>query len=468
MQPSASILVIDDEHSICLAFRLFFESRGWRVLVASSAGEGLILCQRVHPTVVFLDVRLPDRSGLELLGELATCDTKVIVITAYGDLDTVVRAIQEKAFDYLIKPLDLDKALALAMRVRDGQVAPQAAEPANRDDSEYALVGDSSAMQFVYKLIARVAATDSPVLIEGETGTGKELVARAIHRFGARRDCPFVALNCGAISEHLIESELFGHVRGAFTSAGADRTGRFEAAQRGYLLLDEIADLPLATQVKLLRVLDTGTIERVGSTESISLDVRVLAATNKNLEEEVARGRFRRDLFFRLAVLRISLPPLRDRTGDIPSLAAHFLKSLAPARFSPELTTDAIQTLLAYDWPGNVRELKNAIEHAVAISPGRSIVADDLPRSVRGGAIDNRGQDNKLRQMAIEFISGLDDGPLGRSQRALEAVESALIQFAMERHRGNQSEAANYLGLHRNTLRNKLREFDVGDHSDEQ
>ncbi len=459
MNAPDSILVIDDEDSICLAFKRFFEDRGWSVTLAASADAGVAAWRARRPTVVFLDVRLPDRSGLDLLADIGDGRTNVVVITAYGGLDTVVRAIQGRAFDYLVKPIDLDQALALAERIRDGGGRSSAAQAAIGNPVPDSLIGKSPAMQHVYKLIARVAPTTSPVLIQGPTGSGKELVARAIHRFGPRREGPFVALNCGAIPDNLIESELFGHVRGAFTSAASDRTGRFEAADSGTLLLDEVGDLPLAVQVKLLRVLDTNTIERVGSSQSIPLDVRIIAATNKHLEEEVERGRFRRDLYYRLAVLSIHVPALRDRREDVVALAAHFLHLAAPASTIPPLSADAQRVLSEYDWPGNVRELKNAMEHAIALAPERTILSDDLPAFVRRRGKPEHLDDDRLRHAVIDYAASLSDGDFGRCHRTLEQVERALIAFALKRHRGNQSEAAIYLGLHRNTLRNKLREL---------
>jgi len=462
MRQAKSILVIDDEDSICLAFRRFFEGRGWEVRAAASADEGLAAYLQNPASVVFLDVRLPDRSGLELLDDLTANQADVVVITAYGGLDTVVRAIQGKAHDYLVKPLDLDKALALADRIRQTRDVPGACRADPAAQGRGVLIGNSPQMQEVYKLIARATASSSPVLIQGETGTGKELVARAIHQFSPRRDGPFVAINCGAIPGTLIESELFGHVRGAFTGAEADRAGKFESASGGCLLLDEIGELPLAVQVKLLRVLDSGVIERIGSSRPVQLDVRILAATNKNLAEEVRQGRFRQDLYYRLAVLHVSLPRLRDRKDDIPLLAEHFVQSAArPDAAPPPLSPEAVAALMMHDWPGNVRELKNAIEHAVAVAPGRTVLQEDLPESVRRGQVARDEPAGALHAAVVEYATGLPDDA-ARCSRTLAEAERALIAYAMKRHRGNQSEAAAYLGLHRNTLRKKLRQLGLG------
>jgi DNA-binding NtrC family response regulator len=462
MRQTKSILVIDDEDSICLAFRRFFEGRGWEVRAAASADEGLAAYLQSPASVVFLDVRLPDRSGLDLLGELASNNADVVMITAYGGLDTVVRAIQGKAYDYLVKPLDLDKALALANRIWQTHAAPGASGAGPSAESRGILIGNSPPMQEVYKLIARATASSSPVLIQGETGTGKELVARAIHQFSLRRDGPFMAINCGAIPSSLIESELFGHVRGAFTGAEADRAGKFESADRGCLLLDEICELPLAVQVKLLRVLDTGIIERVGASRPVRLDVRILAATNKNLADEVQHGRFRQDLYYRLAVLHISLPPLRERKDDIPLLAEHFLRVASGVDAAPQsLSAGAVKAMVTHQWPGNVRELKNAIEHAAAVAPGRAVLEEDLPESVSRGQSAQERHECALHKAVVEYATRVA-ADAGRYSRTLEEAERALIVYAMNRHQGNQSEAAAYLGLHRNTLRNKLRQLCVG------
>jgi DNA-binding NtrC family response regulator len=460
MSSIPTALIIDDEDSICLAFERFFVRRGWKVVTAPSADAGLRICRQSRPAVVFLDVRLPDRSGLDILGELIELGADVVVITAFGGLDAVIRAIQGRAYDYMVKPLDLDQAFALAERIRAARL-PATERPSGPTSGPHeTLIGSSPAMQEVYKRIARAADSVAPVLIEGQTGTGKELVARAIHGFGSRRDAPFAALNCGAIPETLIESELFGHVKGAFTGAEVDRCGRIESARHGSLLLDEVADLPLSMQVKLLRFLDSAGIERVGSSASIRVDVRILAATNKDLELEVAQGRFRRDLFFRLAVLRITVPPLRERKTDIPQLADHFLRNAARANRSPTLATPALEALVAHDWPGNVRELRSAIEHALAIGPGDAILADDLPPSIHAGRLAENLPASNLHRAIVEFAVGGQSGT-DRWHNSLAEVERALVTYALKRSQGNQSEAAHFLGLHRNTLRNKLRELRV-------
>ncbi|MBN1553556.1 MAG: sigma-54-dependent Fis family transcriptional regulator [Phycisphaerae bacterium] len=454
-----SILVIDDEDSICLAFEQFFRRRGWAVQTAATAGDGLGAYESTQPDVVFLDVRLPDRSGLELLEDLANRNAQVVVITAYGGLETVVQALKGKAYDYLAKPLDLDAALSLADRVLAEQANP--ASPSNAPTVEWGLlVGASPTMQETYKQIARASRSDSPVLIHGATGTGKELAALAIHHFSARSNGSFVAVNCSALPEHLIESELFGHVRGAFTGAHADRAGKFETAHDGCLLLDEIGDLPLAVQGKLLRVLDGGKIERVGSSATIQTNVRIIAATNKNLAGEVKAGRFRQDLYYRLAVLRIDMPPLSDRKEDIPLLAEHFLHRFRSPSDSQShvLGSDALDAMMRYDWPGNVRELKNAVEHAMTVAPDRTIQAGDLPESIRPSHPFTPSKE-RLREAAIRYAAELDETEQGRYQKTLEEVEHALIRHALSLHESNQSLAARYLGLHRNTLRNKIKDI---------
>ena len=458
-----SILVIDDEESICTAFGRFFEGRGWAVRVAASGGAGVAAYREARADVVFLDVRLPDGSGLDRLAELKGIDPGacVIVITAYGSLETVRSAVQRSAFDYLVKPLDLDRAQELARRAVESRRAMSAAAVRSvaGPAAGTTMVGASRVMQEVYKRIGLVAAADAAVLILGETGTGKELVARAVHEHSGRKAGPFVAVNCGSLPESLVESELFGHVRGAFTGADVDRPGRFEAADGGTLFLDEVGELPPASQVKLLRVLDSQTIERLGSVKPIPLDVRVLAATNRDLAGDVRAGRFRADLYYRLAVMQVELPALRARPEDVLPLARHFLaEGTAEGAAIPPLSDAAAEALGRYDWPGNVRELRNAIGHAAVVAGGGQIRREDLPESVLRPASAPAGAEALCRALDA-YLAAVGERRGDLHAAALGPVERAIIERALRACGGNQTEAARMLGLHRNTLRNKIREL---------
>ena len=466
MPEHADILVVDDEEAICYAFRRCFEARGWRVRVVGT-GQGGLEAYRDRPAdVVFLDVRLPDADGLAVLRDLRGLDPdcRVVVITAHGSLETVRQAVEGEAFEYLAKPIDLDRAVGAvteAVQARrvgagDGHAPPVAPAAVGGD-----IVGASPVIQEVYKHISRVARSESTVLIQGETGTGKELVARTIHAQSPRADRPFVAVNCAALPEPLVEGELFGHVRGAFTGADADKPGRFEAADGGTLFLDEVGELPPAVQVKLLRFLDDQVVERLGSVTSIRLNVRILAATNRDLAGAVAAGAFRQDLFYRLAVIQVEVPPLRDRLADVPALVSHFLTTRAPAGGAgPAVSRDAMARLQAYDWPGNVRELRNAVEHALVVSGGGPILPSHLPERVRRGPTAAPGQGAEA--VLDRYVDALaSEGPEAfRSSPA--ALERRLIARALTEAGGNQSAAAERLGIHRNTLRAKIREYGLG------
>ncbi len=461
-----NILVIDDEDSICLAFQRFFARRHWVVRIASSATQGVSAFTDERPDVVFLDVRLPDGDGLEVLGRLREIDASVpvIIITAYGGFRTVIGSMAGEAFDYLPKPIDLDQAEELTRRAVAGTRRKSPSETqrdAGADVGERTeLVGSSVEMQRVFKRIAVLSQSDSSVLVLGATGTGKEVVARAIHHHSGRTDAPFVAVNCGALPENLVESELFGHVRGAFTGADADRIGKFEAADGGTLFLDEVGELPAPAQVKLLRALDSQTIERVGSTESRKLDVRIIAATNRGLPGDVEAGRFRADLYYRLAVVQVELPILADRPADILPLAEHFLALEAPrSQSTPRLDDEARRALLGYGWPGNVRELRNAMAHAAALTPGDSITPADLPDAVSAQTPSPAPAGGRLGGIIEQYLGSLPAADGDLYAQAVRPLEEALLRHAMARCGANQSEAAELLGLHRNTVRKKLRDL---------
>ena len=465
MSQRVRILVVDDEESICFAFRRYFESRGTAVAVANTVRQGRQKYFELRPDVVFLDVRLGDGSGLELLESLRRDDPTacVVMITAYGSLETVTRAIRNEAFDCLVKPLDLDLAgevlaQALAARAASPSAAAPVAEPPSRGST--AIIGRSAAIQDVFKRIGRVSRADAAVLIHGPTGTGKELVARVIHEHSPRAAKPFVTVNCAALPENLVESELFGYARGAFTGADADKPGRFEMAHHGTLFLDEIGELPTAAQVKLLRFLDSRTVERLGSVSPIHLDVRILAATNRDLPREVAEGRFRTDLYYRLAVIQIEVPPLRDRREDIAMLAEHFAAEFAPGRgISPE----AMTVLEAACWPGNVRELRNAVEHAAVVSGTGPILPAHLPEAVPAGGGRVWGPDAPdSDDIVARYLDQVSPGPGEWYRSALEPIERAVIAHALARTGGKQGAAARLLGIHRNTLRAKVRELGLG------
>lgn len=459
------LLVIDDEHAICSAFERFFARRGWLVRAAHSATEGERMVAESAPDVAFVDVRLPDRSGLDLLPRLANAapTTALIVITAYGSMDTVASAVQANAFDYLPKPIDLDRAEQLvdqALQAKTSNDAPAVQEVrryARQPAEPSGIVGRSGAMQDVFKTLARAARTDAAVLVRGETGTGKELVARAVHRFSARSAGPFVAVNGGALPGNLVEAELFGYEKGAFTGAEKAKPGRFEMADGGTLFLDEVGELPPEVQVKLLRFLDQQVIERLGAVDSRPLNVRIVAATNRDLTRAAHDGEFRADLYYRLAVVEIELPPLRERSDDILPLTGHLLSELSAPAPAPDITSEAAERLAAHDWPGNVRELRNALEHALVAAAGRTIRAEHLPATVRSGTGLRTPQSDGNANALQKYVDSLPLSENGACHAvAVEDLESRLIARAMDLCHGNQSRAAKLLGIHRNTLRQKL------------
>jgi DNA-binding NtrC family response regulator len=437
------VLIVEDEAGLRAGLASAIETIGYRPLAAAGLGEARRWLERESPDCILLDIRLRDGDGLDFLAELRASpqrDIPVIVATAYGDSERTIRAMRDGAFDYLTKPFDLPALLVTVQRAVKQRALALAITPDDvRAPADRPLVGTSAAMLAIWKLIGRASASMAPVLITGETGTGKELVARAIHEYGARKAQPFVAVNLAALPPTLLESELFGHERGAFTGANARRTGRFEAAAGGTIFLDEIGDLDAVLQTKLLRVLQDGAFERVGASAPIATTARVVSATNKPVRPGETAAVLREDLYYRLAVIEIHVPPLRARKSDIPLLVAHALRA-SPARAVSE---EAMERLLAYDWPGNVRELVHVIERAAVLAGGEVIDAANLPDAVR--ARPARGDE-------AEPILLRD---------AVAQLERRLVLQALERAKGNRSEAARQLGIARAQLYAKMEEHGI-------
>ncbi|MEB2284357.1 MAG: nitrogen regulation protein NR(I) [Polyangiaceae bacterium UTPRO1] len=462
----ARILVADDEESIRLVLATALTQAGHAVEVASTGSEALArLIDRTFD-VAILDIRMPDLSGLDVLARVreAGAPVVVIVITAQNTMANAIEAMKRGAFNYLTKPFDLDEVRALVARASEMRrlrdtVGRIRTELVGRYEPGVTLIGTSPAMQDIFKTIGRLASSDATILIEGESGTGKELIARAIHAHSPRWSGPFIALNCAALPRDLLESELFGHERGAFTGANERRIGRFEAAGGGTLFLDEIGDMPLDLQVKLLRVLQEREFSRVGSTTTIATDARMIAATNQILERAVRDGRFREDLYFRLKVVPIVVPPLRERRGDIPQLIRHFLAK-ANAEMGTDInsiTPEAEALLVRHPWPGNVRELENMLVRAAVLAPGETLTEADLqlPEAAPPPALAG-----SLAETLHSAVAALVNDPNrpGKDLHAavVAAVERPLLEFVLAQTGGNQLRAADLLGINRNTLRKKL------------
>ncbi len=459
------ILVVDDEEAVCWSLQRALGREGHAVSVAASAEKAFSLINQQRPDVLILDVRLPGMDGLTALARFRHLlpDLPVIVVTAFGDLPTAVRAVEGGAFDYLAKPFDLQQALDCVHRALLCRPAPEAAPESHGDSAgPEEIVGRSAAMQNVFKRIALVAARDSCVLISGESGTGKELVARAIHRYSARRDQPFLPVHIAALNPNLVESELFGHTRGAFTGATQARPGLLALAEGGTVFLDELADIPLPVQVKLLRVLEQNEVLPVGGAQPQRLDIRILAATHQDLTRCVAEGRFRHDLFFRLNVFQIALPALRERPADLEPLAEHFLRRFEP-RALP-LLPQTLRFLQSLPWLGNVRELRNALEHAAILARGGPLLPEHFPTLAvdlsHTSPVEQLAA--MVRQWLAERVRSSGTTPPGDLYaELLRCVEPALLDEVMKRVEGNRWAAAQWLGLNRATVRKKLALYDL-------
>ncbi|VVM08457.1 Nitrogen regulation protein NR(I) [Methylacidimicrobium cyclopophantes] len=469
---SRFILVVDDEQGVHYSFQRLLEDLPIEVRAAQSGEEAIEILRKEPVDVVIMDIRMGGKNGLETLREMKRMAPKVVVLmmTAYGTSHTAIEAMKLGAYDYILKPFDIPELRHLIERsLEAAQLAQEEGQTAASgvDRQGPALVGDSPPMQKVYKLVGQVSKTNATVLITGESGTGKELIARAIYQHSMRANKPFIAINCAAIPENLLESELFGHERGSFTGAMAQRIGKFEQGDGGTIFLDEIGEMPLTTQSKILRVLQEGEVSRLGSNEPIRTDVRVIAATNKDLATAVQRREFRADLFYRLNVVRVSLPPLKDRAEDIPVLAAHFLQK--HRRYLPQaamrISADAMRALQAYPWPGNIRELENVIQRAMVLAASTTIEVSNLPEEIQEVlSANSREHPSAEGRVVEEAVRALSDLVLRNGVTDLgPRILARLVDRIASERGGDERRAAELLGfrlgdLHRLGSPQKLRE----------
>lgn len=453
------LLIVDDEYAARYGMKRSLEKEGYTIFEADSVSAAEIIVESEKPNVILLDVKLASESGLDYLPKLVAKPFAplVIIVTAHGSERLAVEAIKKGAYNYLAKPFDVDElritvqnaAEAFALRQENKRLKDRLADTETFGE----LIGKAPSMKRVYSLIEKVAQTNASVLINGESGTGKEMVAREIHSRSQERSGPFIAINCAAMPEQLIESELFGHEKGAFTGAGNRRIGKFESANRGTLFLDEIGDMSLVTQAKILRVLEERKFQRLGSNETISTDVRIISATNKNLDREVETQQFRADLYFRLCVVSIDLPALRERKEDIPYLANSFCAnySLLYKRNISRIATQALDVLLEYDWPGNVRQLKNCLERAVVLAEGEEITLKDLPQEIISKAKNDKSNLDEIQTSNVLFSLEF--------QEAKRAFERSYIERCLDQTSGNITQAAAKLKMHRQSLQHKIKEL---------
>jgi two-component system, NtrC family, response regulator AtoC len=484
-EPQRSVLVVDDEAEIRSLLTDLLKEEGYRVRTANTGAEALAGVTKDLPDLVMMDVKLPDQDGIGVLRQLKRehGELEVIVMTAFGGSSTAIKAMEHGAYDYVTKPFELDDLLATLRRVFEhadmsSEVSALRLELGKSAAERERIVGSSKPMLEVYKLIGKVAPSDATVLISGESGTGKELIAEALHRASKRNPHPLVKVSCAALPETLLETELFGHEKGSFTGAMTMRKGRFETANKGTIFLDEIGEMTLGTQTKLLRILQEREFERIGSNTPIQIDIRVIAATNRNLAERVDQGKFREDLYYRLNVIHIHMPTLRERKEDIPLLVEHFLVKYrhSPEAIPTSITEEALQKLIDYDWPGNVRELENVIERAVVLSRGDPITLQHLPFNDRREAADRARLAGRRSRMDGDELAAdaelVDAAPAptngapanGESFKdQVAALERQLIKEALARADGNRTKAADELGIYRRLLYAKIKEYGLGE-----
>ena len=448
-QTSRKVLLIDDDDSLRRVTEYSLHSAGFHVLSAADGKQGLAAFRADSPQVVITDIQMPGLSGYDVLQQIKSerPETIVIVITAYSSVEKAVDAMKQGAYDYLAKPFSRDE-LVMVVEKAFNLLGLQEENQRLRDELEYQIdfshmIGNSDGMQHVFEMVRRVAPTEASVLITGESGTGKELIARAIHQGGPRSRAPFVAINCAAIPANLLESELFGHVRGAFTGAVRDHSGKFQQAHGGTLFLDEVGEMPLELQPKLLRVLQEMEVEPLGG-RARTVDVRIIAATNQDVEHALEEGRFREDLFYRLAVIPIEMPPLRRRAEDVPLLVRHFLERFSRGN-PPDISDQALACMMAYPWPGNVRELQNAVERLVVLSHGETIERHHLPSKLCTQASMSR---NRVVELPAEGYP-------------LEEIEKEAVMQALERNQWNQTRAALFLQVPRHTLIYRMEKYGI-------
>ncbi len=495
--PNKLILVVDDDAEVRYSLQRVLSAHDYQVSCAASGKEGIEMAEKEMPIVIFLDNRMDGMSGLETLQHMRDLNPRIMIIlmTAYSTTQTAIEAMKFGAFDYVVKPFDTNRILNLTKNAikaqQDFEKAGSEYTPLiNIDDYKEGLVGSSQEMQEVFKVIGQLAVSDVTVLITGKSGTGKELIARCIYQHSLRSNEPFKAVNCAAIPDNLVESELFGHEKGAFTGATQQRKGKFELCDHGTIFLDEIGDMSLSTQTKILRVLQDGELQRVGGSITIKVNVRLIAATNKDIEKMVNEGLFREDLYYRLNVVRLKLPPLKDRKGDIPQLVDFMLQELVQGGKShiKQISSEAMSVLIKYDWPGNVRELENIIHRSAVIAQGDVILPKNLPKEIFDNIKPNDSTHKELQEFATpgfkemeligstpmknnhsspdakseDIMDQLYQDIRGKTDKCiLQEIEREMIQRALKETRGNQVKTASILGITRSTLRKRIEQFSL-------